>query len=79
MNRKFSQQLNSITDLIKAKLGSNLISIILIGGYGRDEGTFFLKNKTISLVNDIDLVIISHQSISRTIIKQLMDQTAKII
>jgi len=79
MNRKFSQQLNLISDLIKTKLGNNLISIILIGGYGRDEGTFFLKNKTISLVNDIDLVIISHRSMSKSILKQLMDQAAKII
>jgi len=60
-------------------VGDNLVSVVLIGGYGRGEGTIMLQGNSASPVNDIDLAVVSHERIERSILEQLMMDAARIV
>lgn len=79
LEKKLTKDLEKTCVLLSNQLGKNLISIFLIGGYGRDEGSFQIIGKKSSLVNDIDLVVITSKKIEKKRLLRLMDKSAKIV
>jgi hypothetical protein len=75
----FDGYLRLIVDLIKSHVQDNLVSILLIGGYGRGEGTIMLQGNSASPVNDIDLAVVSHKRIEKDVLKHLMMDAARIV
>jgi len=55
---KLDQEIELLTRLILEIVNHFLVSIVLYGSYGRDEGAFYRKNDEISLYNDFDLLLI---------------------
>lgn len=63
MNQNYKNKLNEDIDIIVSvihKLAkSKIVSIILYGSYGRDEGAFYNKNGRIYSYNDYDILLIA--------------------
>jgi len=78
-DRKFQGYLDSIVMLMRSRLGNNLISVVLSGGYGRGEGSILFRGDVAFPVNDIDLVLVTRVPIDRNLLKQLRLDAAKIV
>jgi hypothetical protein len=62
MNIEFKQKLETDIEFIVSEIHklvkSKIVSIILYGSYGRNEGAFYRKNNKIYVYNDYDLLLI---------------------
>lgn len=62
MNQKYKSKIdtdiNIIINEIVKQVGSQLVSIVLYGSYGRDEGAFFEEKGKVFVYNDYDLLLI---------------------
>jgi len=55
---KLKSDIEIINKLILQNANNSLISIILYGSYGRDEGAFFKKEQKVCVYNDYDLLLV---------------------
>ena len=61
INKKIADDLKSIVNGIIKIIGDYVISIYLVGGFGRGEGSVYIDNENIKIVNDYDLLIVVKQ------------------
>lgn len=60
INTKISNQLSIVIDeILKHKNEFAIISIILTGGFGREEGSVIIKNEKVMPLNDYDIIVVS--------------------
>ena len=58
----------------------DIISILVIGGLGRGEGSFLIKNKKVFPLNDYDLYLITEKKVNFDILKRIsMNATKRIL
>lgn len=63
LDERISNDLDEICECLKAQPEfDDVISIILVGGYGRGEGTALFKEKSVGPYNDYDLVLVTTSS-----------------
>lgn len=74
-HERLNKDLDQIKLLIKSKVKQgNLISIILYGSYGREEGAFYqIGNGTLEPYNDYDIVLIINTPLSTSLLKSIED------
>ncbi len=62
INKEISNQLLIVIDeILKHKDEVGIISIILTGGFGREEGSVIIKDEKIMPLNDYDIIIVSEK------------------
>ncbi len=76
INQKIETDLAQIKKII-LKSDDDIVSIILVGGFGRGEGSVILKNNKIQIVNDYDIVIITKKALPTEQIKILSERIIK--
>ena len=56
--KKLNKDINMMVRVITQSFEGSLISIILYGSYGRDEGAFYASGKSINVYNDYDVLLV---------------------
>ena len=75
---KLDNELQIIVNDIIRNVKISIVSIILYGGYGRDEGSFFTDdNKQLRTYNDFDILIVLNKKISDKKIKSISNRILK--
>jgi len=72
---------NTIIRIILKKLGGNLISIIVYGSHGRDEGAFIISKNKVYAYNDYDILLIVSNKIHSSelsLIEKMLKQLLKV-
>lgn len=81
VNKKILSDIFVIRDGILRILNSKVLSIYLVGGFGRGEGGVIFENKTIKLINDYDFLIVTKNIFNnmsdRKNINQFAEEVAK--
>lgn len=78
INRKIERDLSAIKRVLINNL-KDVYALILVGGFGRGEGSVILKNNQVQIVNDYDIVIVAKKVISREQIKLLSKRITKML
>lgn len=76
-DKKVEQDLEIVTKIIKKNI--NPISIILFGGFGKGEGSFEVKDKKITPLNDYDLYVITRKQLPDEYLERLSIACSKAI
>tara|TARA_A100001388_G_scaffold159362_1_gene118876 strand:- start:33213 stop:34301 length:1089 start_codon:yes stop_codon:yes gene_type:complete len=75
--KRLDKDINKILELITNSFEGSLISIILYGSYGRDEGSFYVSNGDIKVYNDYDILLVVKKKIPSNLLelvkKNLLD------
>lgn len=76
INRKIELKLENDISLIKEEIfkkinSSNVKSIFLYGGYGRDEGSWVIENDDVRPYNDYDIAIMVDRKVHPRILKSI--------
>src|SRR3989344_9687553 len=74
VDEKIQIQLNEICKVIVKYV--NPISIILIGGFGRGEGSVIFKNREFIPINDYDIYAITSKKYSNKVIEEMCDKAS---
>jgi hypothetical protein len=68
---KLNKDLEVIVKELLQVFGDNMISAILYGSYGRNEGAFFYKERQLFTYNDYDLMIVIKKKVDYSILKKI--------
>jgi hypothetical protein len=83
IKERFNEDISIIKKVLSSLLGDNLDSAFLYGGYGRDEGSWFIIENNLGVevkpYNDYDIAIIVKKKISNNMIKRLEENLKKFI
>lgn len=75
--KKLNKDINIMVRVITQSFEDSLISIILYGSYGRDEGAFYASGKSINVYNDYDILLVVSKKLSsdkiQKVKKKLLD------
>ena len=82
INKKIKLKLENDIGLIKQEVfkkinPSNVKSIFLYGGYGRDEGSWVIENDNVRPYNDYDIAIMVDKKVSPRILKSIEKELKK--
>lgn len=82
LNKKIEQKLAKDIELIKKEIfkkisSSNIISVFLYGGYGRDEGSWVIEGEEIKPYNDYDIAIMVKKKVSPKFLKSIEQELKK--
>lgn len=70
-NKQIEEQMNTISREVKNSLGKNFYSLILIGGFGRGEGSVKLIDGKIYTFNDYDMIVITKTPVQDKILNKI--------
>lgn len=76
LQKRIQHDLDVIVERIRSEYGSNLVSVLLCGGYGRGEGSVVARDGMIQPYNDYDILLVTKRRVSQSALKKLGEDLA---
>lgn len=74
---RISADLSIVIDQLTKDIGTNLVSLILVGGFGRGEGAILIENGEAIPINDYDFVMVLRKQCDVNLIAKIRRELAE--